>query len=212
VGVPVSGNLSSPEFSLGEAIWSAVRNALVNILTAPFQLIGRLFTKDDKITGFSIDPVRFDAGSAAITEAMEQQLRRLGDFLRNSPFVRLSLSPVVSGTDVTSLKTQEVTARIQRLQREQQLPDLAAAARRLFTQKFPNRPVPESVEGMAAVLREAEAAPDEQARKLAQRRVEAVRERITRAAGVDGKRLEMAQTAPPADLKGDGRVEFSVLP
>jgi len=212
VGVPVSGNLSSPQFSLGEAIWSAVRNAIVNILTAPFQLIGRLFTKDDKITGFSIDPVRFAAGSAAINEAMDQQLRRLGDFLRNSPFVRLSLSPVLSETDVTSLKTQEVTARIQRLQREQQLPDLAAAARRLFLQKFPNRPVPESVEGMAAALRETEASPDEQARKLALRRVEAVRERLTRTAGIDGKRLETAGGSPPADAKGDGRVEFSILP
>jgi hypothetical protein len=43
VTVPVSGSLSAPEFSLSEAIWTAVRDVIVSVLTAPFRLICRLF-------------------------------------------------------------------------------------------------------------------------------------------------------------------------
>lgn len=212
VNVPVSGSLSAPEFSLGEAIWAAVRNVIINVLTAPFQLIGRLFTKDDKIAGLAIDPVRFDPGSGVLNEAMEQQLRRLGDFMRSSPFVSLGLSAVVSAADLESLKTQEVTARIQRFQREQQIADLAAAAGRMFRQKFPDRAIPKSVEEMVAALRDAEPTPEEAGRKLATRRLEVTRDRLIKVAGLDLKRLEPSEKSPAIPGQGEGRVDFEILP
>jgi uncharacterized protein involved in outer membrane biogenesis len=210
VNVPVSGSLSAPEFSLGEAIWTAVKNVIINVLAAPFRAIGRLFTSGDKITGFAIDPVRFEPGSAAISEAMGEQLAKLNEFLRNSPFVRLSLSSVVTDADVGALKTQEVTAKIQAYQREQNIKDLAPAAQRYFQQRFPKLKPPETVEGIVAALREVEPRPEPQAQKLAARRVEIVRERLS-SAGTEAKRLEAAAKSPAAEPKGDGRVEFSVV-
>ncbi|HEX2385132.1 MAG TPA: DUF748 domain-containing protein, partial [Candidatus Binatia bacterium] len=100
VNVPVSGSLSSPQFSLSEAIWTAVKNVLVNVLAAPFKLIGRMFTSGDKIAGFAIDPVPFEAGSATIGETADGQLKQIGDFMRNSPAVRLSAAPVLSDSDI----------------------------------------------------------------------------------------------------------------
>jgi uncharacterized protein involved in outer membrane biogenesis len=211
VKVPVSGSLSSPEFSLSEAIWTAVKNMIVNVLAAPFRAIGRLFTSGDKITGFAIDPVRFEPGSAEITGPMGEQLGKLHGFLGNSPFVRLSLSSVVSDADFTALKTQEVTARIQAYQRAQNIKELTPAAQRYFRQRFPNINPPETVEVIVAALRDVEPRPEAQTQKLAARRVEVVRERLT-SAGTDAKRLEAAAKSPAADAKGDGRVEFSVVP
>ena len=211
VNVPVSGSLNAPEFSLSEAIWTAVKNVIVNVLAAPFRAIGRLFTSGDKITGFSVDPVRFDPGSTAISEAMDEQIKRLSEFLRNSPFVRLSLSSVVSETDFGALKTQEVTAKIQAFQREQKLTEMAPAAQRYFRQRFPTIKPPDSVEGVVAVLRDVEPRPEAQAQKLAARRVEVVRERLS-SAGADAKRLEAAEKTPPPGATGEGRVEFSILP
>ncbi|HEY3302937.1 MAG TPA: DUF748 domain-containing protein [Candidatus Binatia bacterium] len=211
VNVPVSGSLSAPEFSLSEAIWTAVKNVIVNVLAAPFRAIGRLFTSGDKITGFAIDPVRFEPGGAALNEAMGEQLAKVHEFLRNSPFVRLSLSSVVSEADLGALKTQEVTAKIQAYQRAQNINDLAPAAQRYFRQRFPKINPPETVEGIVAALRDVEPRPEGQAQKLAARRVEVVRERLG-AAGTDAKRLEAAAKSPAADAKGDGRVEFSVVP
>jgi len=212
VNVPVSGSLSAPEFSLSEAIWTAVRDVIVNVLTAPFQLIGRLFTKDDKIEGISIDPVRFEPGSGIITPAMDQQLRRVADFLRNSPFVRLALSPVVSAADITSLKTQEVTARIQRLQREQKLADLATAAGRLFRQRFPDQAMPKSVEDIVVALREVEPTPEESGRALASRRLEVTREALIKTAGIEANRLQPTEAPAPLGAGGEGRMEFSIIP
>ncbi|MGH7767965.1 MAG: DUF748 domain-containing protein [Candidatus Binatia bacterium] len=210
INVPVSGSLSAPEFSLSEAIWTAVKNVIVNVLAAPFRAIGRLFTSGDKITGFAIDPVRFDPGDTALTEAMGEQLAKVNEFLRNSPFVRLSLSSVVSEADLGALKTQEVTAKIQAYQRAQNIKDLAPAAQRYFRQRFPKINPPETVEGIVAALRDVEPRPEGQAQKLAARRVEVVRERLS-AAGTDAKRFEAAAKSPAPDAKGDGRVEFSVV-
>ncbi len=212
VTVPVSGSLSAPEFSLGEAIWTAVRDVIVNVLTAPFRLIGRLFTKDNKIEGISIDPVRFEPGSGIITPAMDQQLRGVVDFLRNSPFVRLALSPVVSAADITSLKTQGVTTRIQRLQREQKLADLATAAGLLFRQRFPDQAMPKSVEDIVAALREVEPTPEEVGRALASRRLEATRAALIKTAGIEANRLQPSEAAAPLGAGGEGRMEFSIIP
>jgi uncharacterized protein involved in outer membrane biogenesis len=211
VNVPVSGSLSSPQFSLSDAIWTAVKNMIVNILAAPFRAIGRLFTSsDDKITGFAIDPVRFEPGSAAISDAMNEQIKKLSDFLRNSPYVRLSLSSVLGESDFNALKTQEMTARIQAYQREQNIKELGPAVQRYFRQKFPTIKQPDTVEGIIAILRDVEPRPEQQAEKLAVRRLELVRERLS-SAGTDAKLLETAPKNPPPDTKGDGRIEFSIV-
>lgn len=211
VNVPVSGSLSSPQFSLSDAIWTAVKNMIVNILAAPFRAIGRLFTSsDDKITGFAIDPVRFEPGSAAISDAMDEQIKKLSDFLRNSPYVRLSLSSVLGESDFSTLKTQEMTARIQAYQREQNIKELGPAVQRYFRQKFPTIKQPDTVEGIIAILRDVEPRPEQQAEKLAVRRLDLVRERLS-SAGTDAKLLETAPKNPPPDTKGDGRIEFSIV-
>jgi len=211
VNVPVSGSLSSPQFSLSEAIWTAVKNVLVNVLAAPFKLIGRMFTSGDKITGFSVDPIPFDPGSVAIGQKADGQLKQMGEFMRGSPGVRLGLSGVVSDPDIAALKTQEVTARIQRYQREQNIGDLNSAAQRFFRQRFANIKPPENVEGIVAVLRDIEPAPDEAAKRLAARRVEAVRDRLT-STGTEAQRLESEEKPAPPSVEGDGRVEFTILP
>ncbi len=210
LNVPVSGSISAPEFSLGEAIWTAVRNVIVNVLTAPFKLIGRLFTRDNKIEGLDIDPIRFPPGAATVAGPMEEQMKRLGEFLRNSPGIRLTLAPVVSGADMASLKTQEVTARVQRLQREQRLADFAAAAARLHRERFPGKPVPKTPEEIVAALREAEPAPEEAGRTLAARRLEATRGALTKAGDIDAGRLPAKEGPPVLGDSGEGRVEFAI--
>ncbi len=213
VTVPVSGRLGSPEFSLREAIWTAVRNVVTNVLAAPFKLIGRLFTKGDVIEDVAIDPIRFEPGSSLISPAMEQQLQRVAEFLRTSPYVRLALSPVVSAADVTNLKSQEVTARIQRVQREEQIADFSAAAQRLFRQRFPDRPVPKTAEEIVAALREGEPVPEAAAHTLGMRRVGITREALIKAASIHAERLQTKEN-PTAMIEesGDGRVEFSITP
>ena len=135
--LPVSGNLKEPGFSVGSAIWAALKNVLTNVATAPFQAIGKLFSKGDEVEEFKVDPLTFPPGSATVSAEGHQHLQRVADFLRASPNIHLELRPVVSADDLASLKTAEVTARIQRVQREQKLDDLRRRRRRAVRRDLP---------------------------------------------------------------------------
>ena len=212
IDVPVTGDMGSPQFSLADAVWTAVRNSIVHLLTAPLQLIGKIFTRDGKIAGLAVDPVVFEPGSEEIRPAMEQQVKQIADFLRNSPSIRLGLSSVVSEADMSSLKGREVTARIQSLQRELNLSDFTAAARRLFKQRFPDKSLPATVEEMTAALRAAEPLPEDVWRELGRRRLEVTRNKIVESGVVEADRLEVSEEPPAPATSGEGRVEFKILP
>src|SRR5262249_5606799 len=65
VSVPVYGRLSSPEFDLGDAIWSALRGLAFKTVGLPFTLIGKLFVSEDsRIESLSVNPVTFLPGTA----------------------------------------------------------------------------------------------------------------------------------------------------
>ena len=113
VKVPISGTLSDKKFDFSDAIWTAVRNVLVNVLKAPFRAIGGLFTSgDDKIEEIKVDPLVFAAGSSVLGPELEQQAVRVADFMRRSPYVSLTLSSVTSPADVDTLKERAVAARL----------------------------------------------------------------------------------------------------
>jgi hypothetical protein len=211
--VPVTGQLGAPGFSFGDAVWAAVRNVLVNVATAPFRAIGKLFgSGKSEPEEFKVDPVPFAAGSADVTAEAQQQLQRVADFMRASPYVKLAIDPVVSAPDVASLKTQEVVARIQRVQRERQLTDFSAAAMALYAQAQPNGPAPKTVEDAVAALREREPAPDEAVRRLGARRAEAAKLSLVQTAGIEAARLEERAPHVRASDTAPGRVEFELLP
>jgi Domain of Unknown Function (DUF748) len=208
--LPVSGDLREPGFSLGSAFWAALKNVLVNVVTVPFRAVGKLFSKGDEVEEFKMDPVTFTPGSATVSADSNQHLHRVADFLRSAPSLRLALRPVVSADDLASLKTAEVTASIQRLQREEKIDAFSEAAAKLFARTFPGQPVPDTPEKIVERLREQAQDPAAAARELAARRVEATRDALVQDAGIDGGRLTSAGEAP-SEGPGAGRVEFELV-
>lgn len=136
LSLPLKGTLSDRSFDWGETIWAGVKQAILKLLAGPFRAIGRIFTGgDDKVDALQVNPVTFGAGSAVIAPEMVTHLTRVGDFLRRSPYIKLALAPVATASDVERLKDQELTARIQELQRQRQLPDFAAALTAYFKER-----------------------------------------------------------------------------
>jgi uncharacterized protein DUF748 len=214
--VPVTGTLSAPGFSFGGAIWAAVRNVLGNIAAAPFRAMGKLFggaggAGSDAESQLKIDPVIFPPGSAVLTPDAQSQLQRVADFLRASPQVRLTMGSLVTEEDVASLKTQEVVARIQRVQREQRLAQFSVAAAAVFAQARPQVPVPKSPDDIVAALREEEPAPQSAVEQLRTRRLEITRQALIQGAGIEPARVELVADAAKAtaERKG-GSVEFNL--
>jgi hypothetical protein len=217
--VPVTGKLSAPEFSFGAAIWAAVRNVLGNIAAAPFRAMGKLFGagggsgggSSDAEPQLNIDPVIFAPGSAVLTPEAQRQLQRVADFLRASPRVRLAIGSLLTEEDVASLKTQEVVARIQRVQREQGLAEFSAAAAAVFAKARPQVPVPKSPDDIVAALREEEAAPQPALEQLRTRRLEITRQTLVQTAGIEPARVEAVADAAKATAGHEGgRVEFNL--
>ena len=92
----------------------------------------------------------------------------------------MTLTPVVSSRDVDELKRKSLAAAMARA------PDAAA---RLFAQRFPGRPVPETQDAIVTALLEQEPTPTSEVRELATKRLDAVRGALAQAS-IDGKRLE----------------------
>jgi hypothetical protein len=220
VNVPVSGQLGSPQFSFGDAIRHALKNVLGRLVTAPFRAIGSVFQRDGTVEEVAIEPVTFEPGSAVLTPAAAAHLQRVADFLRSSPYVRLTLQPVISEHDLRALRAQEVTARIQRMQREEGIDDFGEAARRLWragrahdeTPPSDGQAPPEEPQAIIQALAERELAPIEAARRLAERRASVTRTHLEEAAGIPPDRLLDAPGTPTVGATAAGRVEFGLRP
>ncbi len=199
VNVPITGTLTDRQFDFSDAIWTAVKNVLVNVLKAPFRAIGGLFTgSDDKIEEIKVDPVVFAAGSATLTPELERQTVRVGDFLRRAPYVGLTLSSVTSPADVEVLKERAVAARLEKFRQEQGIADLPAALRRYYQVVVKDAQLPMSVEEQLVLLRKREPVPAGPLAELRQRRLDVTRERLAKVEGIPETRLQVLAEAAPA--------------
>jgi hypothetical protein len=213
VNVPLSGELTQVKADPSDAIWTALKNALTNIVAAPFRAINKLVKgKGDSLDDdLQVDPVTFAAGSADVDPEMGKHLTDVAEFLRKTPMIKFALTPVAAPRDLESLKEQEVTLRIQRLQKERKLPDFSAAVAATFKEEMPDVTPPASGEAKLAALREREPAPDGLMNELLERRVAAVREALVKNEGIAAERLiPGAAKAPASEDVTEGRIEFQI--
>jgi len=210
LNVPVSGSLKDPNFDLSDAIWSSIKNVLVNVLASPFRLIGSLFSKGDKIEEPKVNPVTFPAGSLVLTPSMEEHLLRVADFMRRTPYVTLTMHPVVAPADLEALKSTEVAARLQQFAKEKGISDPPKILVAYFKDKIPDEKPPPTVEQQLKVLREREKVPDAKVKEMQEQRVAATKERLVKKEGIQEKRLIPGEAAKPPSGSTEGMVEFTV--
>ena len=201
LALPVGGRVNDPRFDLKELIWSTVRNVALKAVTAPVSLIGRVKTgADSRIERIEIDPVRFEPGTSRPTPEGQEQLARLVAFLDQTQETRLTATAVVSRRDVAALKRPDVDAVISKTAREARISPEEAAAR-LFQERFPGRPLPESADAVRNALVEGEVPPADAVSTLADKRLEAVRATIKKAK-IDTARL-LEDKRPPEIARDD---------
>src|SRR5215831_16071254 len=191
LALPVAGRVTDPRVDFKQLLWSTVRNATLKLITAPVSWIGRVrFDADSRIERIEVDPIQFEPGTATPTPEGQQQLTRLVAFLDQTPETRLTATAVVSALDVAALRQPAVDAAIDRVARDARIsPDEAAA--RVFQERFPQRPLPETPDAVRAALVEGETSSDTVS-TLAAKRMESVRATLKKA-GVDNSRLTEAR-------------------
>jgi len=198
VTVPVTGTLTDRKFDFSDAIWTAVRNVIINLLKAPFRAIGGLFTSGDKIAELKVDPVTFAAGSAVLSPEMERQTVRVGDFLRRAPYVGLTLNSVTTPADAETLKERAVAARLESFRKEQGIADLPTALRRYYQVAVRGAQLPMTVEEQLGLLRKREPEPTAALAELRQRRLDVTRDRLAKVEGIPEARLHVVPEGPAA--------------
>ena len=208
VKVPVSGSLKDPKFDLSDTIWSAVKNVLVNVLASPFRLIGRMFSSEEKIEEPKVNPVTFPAGSAVLAPSMEQHLLRVADFMRQTPYIALTLHPVVVPGDLDAIKAEAVAAKVQQFAKEQGIAEQVMAIRGYFAVRLPGEKLPTTPEAQLELLRDREPVLEAKVKELEEKRVAVTKERLVKREGIQEKRL--LGGAPKRSATGEGGVEFAI--
>lgn len=202
LALPVGGRISDPRFDVKELIWSTLRTVAVKAIAAPISLVGRVkATGDSRIERIEIDPIQFEPGTATPTPEGQQQLTRLVAFLDQTPETRLTATALVSKRDAAAMKRPDIDAVISRAAKSARISP-EAAAERLFQERFPGQPMPDSVDAVRAALADAETAPAAEAATLADKRLDAVRAtvkkaKIDTARLLEDKRVDVAADAEP---------------
>ena len=87
LNIPVSGSLNDPKFKIGPIILKIILNILVKAATAPFALLGHLFGH-----GESLSYLTFPPGSAALDPAALKKVEHLETALYDHPGLKLDIT------------------------------------------------------------------------------------------------------------------------
>lgn len=88
VNLPISGSLDDPQFSVGGIILRIVLNIIKKAVTAPFALIGNMFGGGGEELSF----VDFDYGRATLTPQAEAKLKTITTAIINRPALKLEIT------------------------------------------------------------------------------------------------------------------------
>jgi uncharacterized protein involved in outer membrane biogenesis len=201
---------SGPQFNVASLIWTAVRNALVRAISAPFRLIGRVFTLDGRIGALRVEPILFEPGMLDMRTQSTQQLEDLSKLLREKPQLELRLIGTAGPNDVEALKQRIFWEHIRAAKGNNYQEALVNLYKNLGGVTQPVMPLGPGTETSLElfVMERIEIAPEKVA-ELARNRAELVRNGLVER-GVDPDRLvKMAQTETAADTTPRVRIELA---
>lgn len=98
MNVPVKGDVSSPEFSLGGAIWTAVHNILINIITSPFSFLGGIFGGGD-----DVDSIYFQEGKAILAPDQDNKFKGISKAMAERPGLMIEILGAYKPSDAEAL-------------------------------------------------------------------------------------------------------------
>jgi len=106
IGLPVTGDLNDPQFSIGPLIWKMFTNLIVKTVAAPFQALGGLLGGSSE----TFDAVAFEPGSAELLPPEQEKLLKIADALKSRPQINLVIQGRYS-SEADGAEFQERSAR-----------------------------------------------------------------------------------------------------
>jgi len=87
--LPITGDLSDPEFHFGNVVGTVFRNFIMGIVTAPFKFLGNLV---GMVGGQDLGFVVFDPGQSLLDQAQKDKLDKLITVLGKKPNLKLEIN------------------------------------------------------------------------------------------------------------------------
>jgi len=100
--VPVEGDVDAPEFAIGHVVWTAFKNLITGVATAPFRFLGDMLG----ISAEELENINFEEGKYTLLPPQKETLDKLSEALVSKKMLRLK----VAGTydekrDVLAIQT-----------------------------------------------------------------------------------------------------------
>ena len=110
LGLPVSGELNDPQFSIGPIIWKAFVNIITKAVTAPFRALGSLLGGGAE----KFNAVEFDPGKAELLPPEKEKLKKVAEALQKRPQLKLVVqgqySPEIDGLELKQSNVSRAVA------------------------------------------------------------------------------------------------------
>lgn len=98
--LPVEGDVNSPSFSIGNLVWTAIKNMIVNIALAPFDFLSSLVGGGEKL-----QLIQFEASKATLAPDQTSKLDQLAKILEERPEISIDLQGLYQKSDLDTLRT-----------------------------------------------------------------------------------------------------------
>jgi uncharacterized protein involved in outer membrane biogenesis len=217
VGLPISGTLDDPQFSVGGIILRLIINIITKAVTAPFALLGAAFGGGGG--GAELSYIEFDFGRVVLSQTAEAKIKTLSAAMIDRPGLKLEIAgradPVsdLEGLKRVSIENKVRAQKLKELARQGTAPksvDEVQVAKEEYerflraaydAESFPK---PRNLIGLAQTLPVQEMenlmfkhanVSDDEVRALADRRAQTVRDRLL-GAKIPGDRLFIVAAKP----------------
>ncbi len=101
INLPVSGNLTDPEFSYGGLVGKAIFKLITSIVASPFKILGALIPNPDP----NLSDIHFSSGSAELLPSEQNKLNQIAEILAKKPALNLQLNPQIDNAyDLTGIQ------------------------------------------------------------------------------------------------------------
>lgn len=106
LGLPITGDLNDPQFSVADLVWKTLGNVLNKIVTAPFRALGALL--GGGADGEELSTVAFNAGQNSLSPPQREKVSKLAQALKDRPKLALTLRGTFSPADKTALQSLQM--------------------------------------------------------------------------------------------------------
>lgn len=108
INLPISGDLASPDFSVGQVVMNAFVNLVAKAATSPFSMLGSIADMAG-LSGEELGKIRFEPGRVELAEGEASKLEALGKALNERPALALNVRGAVAPeADGDALKRQQL--------------------------------------------------------------------------------------------------------